>query len=92
MSAPRDIWAFYRLLDSIEERLAVTGNGSWATRLRDAVYGGTTSGEILDRVGVVLIDLDAIGLPDRVGIGDAVATAGRFVEAALGHPRLDRRR
>lgn len=47
MSAPRDIWEFYRLLGSIEDRLDAAGNGQWATRLRDAVQGGSTSGEIL---------------------------------------------
>jgi hypothetical protein len=88
MSAPRDIWEFYRLLSSIEERLDASGNGPWATRLRDAVQGGSTSGGILDRTGVVLIDLDATGVPVEIGIRDDVAIAKRFVEAALGPPRL----
>jgi hypothetical protein len=88
MSTPRDIWEFYRLLGSIEKRLDATGNGPWATRLRDAVQGGSTSGEILDRAGVVLTDLDATPLPDEIGIRDDLATARWFVEAALGPPRV----
>jgi hypothetical protein len=83
IAQPRDIWEFYALLESMKQGLERAGLGVWAERLRDAVLGGATSGEILARVGVELRALISANVRLRPGLAVAVATADQFVDAAL---------
>jgi hypothetical protein len=84
VNRPKDLWEFYELLRLIERRLDEIGESEWANRLRGAVNGGATSGEILDRVAMELRHLDAAGLPASSGIGIELLIAGQFIDEALG--------
>lgn len=84
VTRPKDIWDFYDLLGAIERRLTETGELEWANRLRDAVAGGATSGEILDRVGVELGRLKSTAIPASSGVASDLLIADQFIDEALG--------
>ena len=86
MNHPRDIREFYELLDAIERRLDEAGESHWADRLRDAVLGGATSGEILERVGVVLGHLSATAVPVSSGVASDLLVADEFIAGRLHAP------
>jgi hypothetical protein len=86
LNRPANIWEFYELLHVIERRLDETGESEWANRLRDAVLGGATSGEILDRVGVELRHLDDTEIPARSGVASELLIADQFITEASGSP------
>jgi uncharacterized protein YgbK (DUF1537 family) len=84
VNRPKDIWEFYDLLGVIERRLDETGESEWANRLRDAVLGGATSGEILDRVGIEVRHLNSTAIPASCGVASDLRIADQFIDEALG--------
>ncbi len=51
------LFAYYDGIGRLSDRLAREGAHDWSEALTRAVRGGSTSGEILSRTGVVLRDL-----------------------------------
>jgi hypothetical protein len=79
---PKDIWAFYGLVDKIKTALSDNGEQDWAARL-DRSLGGSTSGEILSDLGNDFDALSYSGVPRRLGLCPDVNLAGAFVHEAL---------
>jgi hypothetical protein len=69
-------------VDALESLLRQRSEAAWADRLRDAVRGGSSGTEILDRVAVVLRDLER---------SDAARRAGCASEARALRSLIDRR-
>jgi len=72
----------YRFAAEFVDELHNSGQEELADSLYRACGGGSTSGEILDGIGVVLLDIQSKGLGDE-RVGDAL----RFIASVVGPPR-----
>jgi hypothetical protein len=76
------LFEFYGTIADLADRLRLIGRGDDGKALNDAVRGGSTSGEILTNVGVVLRDMRDV----PAGFRSDLEASRSFVQEAL-HPR-----
>lgn len=83
MDLPRSLDELVALIERIAERLDDAGRSDGAERLRSAIEGGTTSGEILTHLGRALADLRGSADAADAGIGADIDLALDAVDASL---------
>lgn len=79
MKSLEELYAFVRAL---REELRLAGRDKLAQSLDSALYGGSTSGEILGGLWLVLRDVR-----DESFDSDSLEAALDFIQSALGPPR-----
>ncbi len=78
-----DIWKFYDRVDELAKKWEISGEVDFAKRLREAKVSGSTSGEILGEIGLVLKDFQQ-SQSDEKASDLEVKRLSEFVKEALG--------
>ena len=78
--AQTPLYTYYEDVESLSDRLSSTGAKDWAEALITGMRGSSTSGEVLQNIGVVLRDLAQSPDAERFGVEEEVGrleTEGR---------------
>ena len=75
---------FYAATAELREELVRSGEHAFVQRVEDAELGGATSGEVLERLSLVLTELERTDIPDRLRIRQRVSELTAYIARILG--------
>jgi glycosyltransferase 2 family protein len=80
-------WKDQELYDQVQALIEKLKGTEWAERLENASLGGATSNEILGRLRLELLNMQAKDIPQKAGVDDEVNNIIKSIDGLLGYWR-----